>query len=67
MFDDTENKILHEKAINENMRADLVGQWIKVRDIYAQAGGVSSILHGSGIFYREEGHVLCIDTRWTRR
>ena len=61
LFDDTENKILHEKAINENMRAD--GRAMdKVRDIYAQAGGVSSILHGSGIFYRGGTHVLSVLT-----
>ncbi|OGI95543.1 polyribonucleotide nucleotidyltransferase [Candidatus Nomurabacteria bacterium RIFCSPLOWO2_01_FULL_42_17] len=61
LFDDTENDILHKKAIEENKRAD--GRKMdEVRDLYAQAGGVSTILHGSGIFYRGGTHVLSVLT-----
>jgi len=61
LFDETENKILHEKAIKENKRAD--GRKMdEVRDLYAQAGGLSTILHGSGIFYRGGTHVLSVLT-----
>ena len=61
LFDDTENDILHKKAIEENKRAD--GRKMdEVRDLYAQAGGLSSILHGSGIFYRGGTHVLSVLT-----
>lgn len=61
LFDETENKILHTKAIKENKRAD--GRAMdEVRDLYAQAGGVSSVLHGSGIFYRGGTHVLSVLT-----
>ena len=61
LFDDTENEILHKKAINENKRAD--GRAMDgLRDLYAQAGGLSSILHGSGIFYRGGTHVLSVLT-----
>ncbi len=61
LFDDTENDILHEKAIKENKRAD--GRAMdELRDLYAQAGGVSSVLHGSGIFYRGGTHVLSVLT-----
>ncbi len=61
LFDDTENKILHQKAIKENKRAD--GRKMdELRDLYAQAGGLSSILHGSGIFYRGGTHVLSVLT-----
>ena len=61
LFDDTENDILHKKAIEENKRAD--GRKMdEVRDLFAQAGGVSSILHGSGIFYRGGTHVLSVLT-----
>ncbi len=61
LFDDTENDILHEKAIKENKRAD--GRKMdEVRDLYAQAGGLSSIIHGSGIFYRGGTHVLSVLT-----
>ncbi len=61
LFDDTENEILHNRAINENKRAD--GRKMdEVRDLYAQAGGISSVLHGSGIFYRGGTHVLSVLT-----
>lgn len=61
LFDNTENDILHKKAIQENARAD--GRAMdEVRDLYAQAGGVSSVLHGSGIFYRGGTHVLSVLT-----
>lgn len=61
LFDDTENEILHNKAILEDKRAD--GRKMdELRDLYAQAGGVSSILHGSGIFYRGGTHVLSVLT-----
>ena len=61
LFDDTENDILQKKAIEENKRAD--GRAMdEVRDLYAQAGGLSSQLHGSGIFYRGGTHVLSVLT-----
>ena len=61
LFDNTENEMLHKKAINENKRAD--GRAMdEVRDLYAQAGGLSSILHGSGIFYRGGTHVFTVLT-----
>ncbi|MFA5932130.1 MAG: polyribonucleotide nucleotidyltransferase [Candidatus Paceibacterota bacterium] len=57
LFDNTENEMLHEKAIKEGKRAD--GRAMdEVRDLYAQAGGLSKILHGSGIFYRGGTHVF---------
>ena len=61
LFDDTENDILHKKAIEENKRAD--GRAMDaVRELYAQAGGISPVLHGSGIFYRGGTHVLSVLT-----
>lgn len=61
LFDETENKILHEKAIKENKRAD--GRAMnEVRELYSQAGGLSNMLHGSGIFYRGGTHVLSVLT-----
>ncbi len=61
LFDDTENDILHEKAVKENKRAD--GRAMdELRDLFAQAGGLSSRLHGSGIFYRGGTHVLSVLT-----
>ncbi len=61
LFDDTENEILHKKAIYENKRADGRGM-NEVRSLYAQAGGLSSLLHGTGIFYRGGTHVLSVLT-----
>lgn len=61
LFDETENEILHKKAIEENRRAD--GRKMdELRGLYAQAGGLSSQLHGSGIFYRGGTHVLSVLT-----
>ncbi|MBP6884001.1 MAG: polyribonucleotide nucleotidyltransferase [Candidatus Pacebacteria bacterium] len=61
LFDNTENDILHKGAIDKNKRAD--GRPMDgLRDLYAQAGGLSSILHGSGIFYRGGTHVLSVLT-----
>jgi polyribonucleotide nucleotidyltransferase len=61
LFDDTENEMLHEKAVKEDKRAD--GRAMdELRDLYVQAGGISSILHGSGIFYRGGTHVLSVLT-----
>ena len=61
LFDDTVNDILHQKAIEEGKRAD--GRKMdEVRDLFAQAGGVSKILHGSGIFYRGGTHILSVLT-----
>jgi len=53
------DKEFHKKALTENTRAD--GRALdEVRKLYAKAGGVSDVLHGSGIFYRGETHVLSV-------
>lgn len=55
------DNMFHEKAIKENKRAD--GRGLdEVRNLYAKAGGISDTLHGSGIFYRGETHVLSVLT-----
>ena len=49
----------HKMALTQGIRAD--GRKIdEVRKIYAKAGGISDVLHGSGIFYRGETHVLSV-------
>lgn len=51
----------HTMALEKNIRAD--GRKVdEVRKLYAKAGGISEVLHGSGIFYRGETHVLSILT-----
>jgi polyribonucleotide nucleotidyltransferase len=56
-FEEKVNDLIHKEAIESNERAD--GRKMnEVRSLYAQAGGVSPILHGTGIFYRGGTHVL---------
>jgi polyribonucleotide nucleotidyltransferase len=48
---------VHELAIKHNKRVD--GRAMdEIRPLFAQAGGVSPVIHGSGIFYRGATHVL---------
>ncbi|MBI2047660.1 MAG: polyribonucleotide nucleotidyltransferase, partial [Parcubacteria group bacterium] len=56
------NEAIHEEAVKNDKRAD--GRKMnEIRKLYAQAGGISEgVLHGSGIFYRGETHVLSILT-----
>lgn len=53
--------MVHEGALKENKRVDLRA-FDEVRPLFAQAGGISTVLHGSGIFYRGETHVLSVLT-----
>ncbi|MBI5134585.1 MAG: polyribonucleotide nucleotidyltransferase [Candidatus Taylorbacteria bacterium] len=49
--------LVHDEAIDGKRRSD--GRAMdEIRPLYAQAGGVSNMLHGSGIFYRGGTHVL---------
>lgn len=48
---------LHRGIIDENKRPDGRGR-DDLRPLYAQAGGISPILHGSGIFYRGATHIF---------
>ncbi len=60
-FHEKVDELVHEKALKENARAD--GRKLdEVRTIYAKAGGLSPVLHGTGIFYRGETHVLSVLT-----
>ncbi len=52
---------VHRALLSENKRVD--GRALdEVRELYAEAGGVSPVLHGSGIFYRGETHILSVLT-----
>ncbi|MEK7612735.1 MAG: polyribonucleotide nucleotidyltransferase [Patescibacteria group bacterium] len=56
-FEDKVDEEIHRGAVEENKRAD--GRaFDQIRPLYAKAGGISSILHGSGIFYRGGTHVF---------
>lgn len=57
IFEDAVNDLLHKEAIENNRRAD--GRNMdEVRPLFAKAGGISPILHGSGVFYRGGTHIL---------
>lgn len=60
-FDKVTNDVLHEEGILNSRRPD--GRaFDEVRSLYAEAGGISNTLHGSGIFYRGGTHVLSVLT-----
>jgi polyribonucleotide nucleotidyltransferase len=56
-FEDKIDHELHTGALERCERAD--GRAMdEVRELYAQAGGISPVLHGSGIFYRGGTHIF---------
>ena len=57
LFEEMIDLELHRGAVEKNLRADGRGM-DEVRELYAQAGGVSPVLHGSGIFYRGGTHIF---------
>ncbi len=56
-YEDKVDEEIHRGAVEDNKRADGRG-FGDVRPLFAKAGGVSPILHGSGIFYRGGTHVF---------
>lgn len=48
---------VHDLAITEGKRVDGRG-FEEIRPLFAQAGGVSPVIHGTGIFFRGATHVL---------
>ena len=56
-FEDMVDALVHREAVENKRRVDGRGM-DEVRSLYAQAGGLSSRLHGTGIFYRGGTHVF---------
>jgi polyribonucleotide nucleotidyltransferase len=56
-LEDKVDEEIHRGAVEEGKRADN-RRFDEVRPLFAKAGGVSPILHGSGIFYRGGTHVF---------
>ncbi|MCA9354121.1 MAG: polyribonucleotide nucleotidyltransferase [Candidatus Kaiserbacteria bacterium] len=56
-FEDKVDEELHRGALEDGKRADGRGM-DEVRELFAKAGGVSPVLHGSGIFYRGGTHIF---------
>lgn len=61
VFEEALNTMIHQGAIHEQQRAD-GRDFDTVRPLFAQAGGISPVLHGSGIFYRGDTHILTVLT-----
>jgi polyribonucleotide nucleotidyltransferase len=56
-YEHTMDQYVHDLAIKEGKRVD--GRaFDEIRPLFAQAGGISPVIHGSGLFYRGETHVL---------
>ena len=55
------DEALHSLALEDNTRVDGRG-FDEIRSLSAKAGGISDTLHGTGIFYRGETHVLSVLT-----
>ena len=61
LFEEKVDALIHDQVLKNDKRAD--GRGIdEIRPLFAQAGGISSILHGSGIFYRGGTHILTVLT-----
>ncbi|MFA6602061.1 MAG: polyribonucleotide nucleotidyltransferase, partial [Candidatus Paceibacterota bacterium] len=61
IFEEAVNDLIHEEAIENENRPDGRGM-DEIRPLFAKAGGLSPILHGTGTFYRGGTHVLSILT-----
>jgi polyribonucleotide nucleotidyltransferase len=56
-FEHRMDEYVHDLAIHEGKRVD-GRRFDEIRPLYAQAGGISPVIHGTGLFYRGETHVL---------
>ena len=57
IFEEAVNDYLHSEAIEKSRRPDN-RKMDELRGLFAKAGEVSLVLHGSGIFYRGETHMF---------
>lgn len=57
LFHEAINDFIHKKAVEEGERFD-GRNFDELRPLFAKAGGVSTVLHGSGIFYRGGTHIF---------
>lgn len=61
LFEERVDELIHEQALEHDKRPDGRGM-DEVRPLFAQAGGISNKVHGSGIFYRGGTHILSVLT-----
>ena len=56
-FEERIDEYVHDLALKDGARVD--GRALdEIRPLFAQAGGISPIIHGAGLFYRGQTHVL---------
>ncbi len=61
LYEEAVNDLLHTEAIKNDTRPD--GRKLnEIRPLFAEAGGLSPVVHGSGIFYRGGTHILSVLT-----
>ncbi len=61
LLDGEINDLIHKEATENEKRPD--GRKMdEIRTLFVKAGGISPILHGSGIFYRGATHVMSVLT-----
>lgn len=60
-YEEKVNELLHREALLNDRRPD-GRQMTELRKIEAEAGGISSIVHGVGLFYRGGTHILSVLT-----
>lgn len=60
-FHEFVDETIHKAVLQEGKRCDL-RKLNEVRSLYCQAGGVSPVLHGSGVFFRGDTNVLSVLT-----
>jgi polyribonucleotide nucleotidyltransferase len=56
-FEHKMDEYVHDLALKEGKRVD-GRRFDEIRPLFAQAGGISPVLHGAGLFYRGQTHVL---------
>ncbi|MFW6210291.1 MAG: polyribonucleotide nucleotidyltransferase [Patescibacteria group bacterium] len=56
-FEEQIDEALHTGALEHGQRPD-GRDFTEVRELFVQAGGISPVLHGSGIFYRGGTHIF---------
>ncbi len=57
LFEHKLDEYVHDLALKEGKRVD-GRRFDEIRPLFAQAGGISPIIHGTGLFYRGQTHVL---------
>ena len=57
LFEEKVNDLIHTEAIDNDKRPDGRGM-DKLRPLFAKAGGISPVIHGTGIFYRGGTHIF---------